>query len=567
MCPFSLIKSCSSYIIRNPPLAQMMRLKEVFEHRDTLNALCDQFTCMKMLARLSMVCKRTHDYLMYTENGHKHWWRIAVQKCGFTTDTSIITNNNSGEPINWLYKCQTSVCPWLFGVYNVKPEFCLKEDTTSEWECSNILQWMVKKDDDRLIIRCVLNAKNEHNNILLADSESSGISFKCGQFKKVEPEVFVEMDEFTDNSFKLSSGMEKLVAFLGNEGFYPDDRNVFRTEHHIVIRTLYNGTLIVGILDESNPVIHIFHTTATMSGSSGGRLIKHVRTIYIQEMNTDMVDPIIVWNQQVWIALTDGSFVVWGDYATHYEETGVAIASLTWADTMYPLYGVIVCENYEKWIDLLRTRNAQIRAGINFPIGPNREYLLGAAIKSNKVEIVQSLLEMQADPNLPNGENMTCTQIMMMEDSIEENIGRLILYNGGDCTINMMSLSGNTMLHSNILESCPSVSGDCSALRYCLRMSGDRLMHVRSTSTGETPLAYAVRVGCPMAVRILIDYGADVFADLEEEDPLPPNHAARLKQRSVDSSLWITYHPRCFLPLIEKILQEERLRKQLFSFF
>ena len=273
-------------------------LVQVLASDDFLSAVCSKFGNVHMLVQMCLVCKRTRDYLMRSAHGAKHWLRIAE---AMGCDVIDIQNESIKERIQRVGK---HICPWMFGVYNISPTFKIAGvahhvSENHQWRCV----------EGVIHLRCDVTEKGglERN----ISTDSSGILIPCDNPHKIVA-VHREMREFDDDTYTLSPSMKKVHTLLGRTGFYSWDNDEFLASEKVLLFPIHSKTLMVVVLDDGEPCFHLFHVKSSKQGKS--KRLCYLRTIYVGEMLVNK-NPVIVWKQQIWIALHGGRFMVWGHHA------------------------------------------------------------------------------------------------------------------------------------------------------------------------------------------------------------------------------------------------------------
>ena len=365
---------------------------------DILCAICNHLGHIQELAKLSAVCKHTRQYLTKTDMGGHHWAKLASgMGCSMLLQTTkkktYHHHYDAGSSSSQRLLAKMTICPWVLKPVYVAP-FARNQDDGITWKCTRIIQWVLIKN--RMHIRCRLD---DTKNGKRCDSGGLIVSTLNGNVVS----LFETMDEFEDLEHSWSPGMERVYDTLLSEGYIPAWLNEMDAKQaYVRILPIHERTLVVAILDQSNPVLHFFHVDSAIDDDgTNKKTLRFVRTIYVPDLCIATGNSVCVSEQQqIWVAIRDGSFRVWGFHASASPDTSILKKP---QDMLYPLFCVLEDENFVKALALFGDRE-RLRANCNLriPHYHSNGTLLHAAVTSNYQHIVQMVLQAGGDPNLAN---------------------------------------------------------------------------------------------------------------------------------------------------------------------
>jgi hypothetical protein len=246
-----------------------------------------------------------------------------------------------------------------------------------------------------------------------------------------------------------------------------------------------------------------------------------------------MVNPVLVWRQQVFIALKNGRYMVWGSARMGKRPMVRPIenARARTQDVMYRYVGMFRNENADEFLSLMAQpkHRAIVEKGSNIGLGVGGATLLQASMFTNHADLVAWLLVIVgANPNAPgrDTDNPTCMCTLLMDPFVKPEIARCVhAYAGGDASLHPFQESGETALHYAVYDACKYQ--ELHHLYHCLTHGGRKLLGIKDQKTGETPLALAVRMRSSTAVRMLLEHGANAEEAKTEETKAEEHENAR----------------------------------------
>ena len=135
--------------------------------------------------------------------------------------------------------------------------------------------------------------------------------------------------------------------------------------------------------------------------------------------------------------------------------------------------------------------------------------VLHTATLLNRLEILETLLEYQANPNTPTrSDGQTALHLAARTNNLDAVV--LLLRFGAD--LRAEDRAGRLPLHVAAGSSVAAVRNKTNVLRHLVKAGRPKLVRAKDVN-GETPLHYAVRAENLRAARYLVKHGADYAAE------------------------------------------------------
>ena len=530
-----------------------MPLRSLLKHEDLLLIMCRRMENAKQLALTSGVCRKLKRLLLESKWGRNLWWEVLKEQC-LLKEGGL----SREDPLN---RARRMVCPWLFGTFNVKPMVRTEEKM---WVMTEMHQWMVEEEE--LYIRCQMGR----------DEAVLGLS--CGLcFGAERPGVvktlFRNMDVLEDAGVVLSPRMLEMRDQLGAAGFFPmGDDDDFDVDENVILYPIHACTFVLIVIKEVEPTVHVFH----VEKKDSTKHLHLVRTFYIADLDTSITNPVMIWKQQLFIALRGGLFQVWGalNHGCNTHVTPVHHDLRKIDDVMHRYMGMLQNEDGDNFVSLMAEpkHRARVLEGCNIGIGTRGKTLLQTAASVLHEDSVSWLLTVaKADPNAVgrNTEETTCVTTVLVNSSITGDIARHVcVYAGGDVRKETYMEGGETPLLYAVYEA--SVHNDVHALAHCLKYGGDKLMEHKDLENEESPVSLAVRYQSVATLSLLLKNGARI-EEAEKELNAPvrqPTHTGNMQRflrhyRGEED----TYATERRVSLMRRVVEKARLQKESFSLF
>ena len=341
--------------------------------------VCAHLGSAKYLGRLACVCRELRDYLLRGD-GEEHWLKMV----------ELV-----GKSVEWREDVARVLCPWQMR----KGPMAMKVEMGGvEWRVGRIEQWIfhVNQGMEHLYVKGPLvtsdGQQRAGGGVLLS---------KQAPYNEIVQTV-AQIESFVETRYEWSCGFESVHAMLVAHGFVPDwletdDDDKADNVRFIPFHTSSMGVVVMGM---ENPVIHIFHVYNENDEHTIKRFC-YVRTFHMPHF---MYRTQILCDQRNglwWIPLHMGTFEVWGASQQKQE-------TRTPASQLYPVYSVLEKnvsvdrdEIFERYAPFLRQH---VNVKLPYTNPDNAETLLHTAVRNGDEKYVDILLQMGADPHVPNEE-------------------------------------------------------------------------------------------------------------------------------------------------------------------